>query len=63
MSLNGNYFRGGENTVNGNKQGDLQENSRFGLTLLVPLNERHSVKFNANTGVVTRVGNGFDTQG
>lgn len=63
LSLNANYFRGGETSVDGRALDDLQENSRWGVTYSMALTPHHSVKLNANTGVVTRVGNDFDTLG
>jgi hypothetical protein len=61
LSLNGNYFWGGRTTKNGVRGDDLQKNSRVGVTLSWPLNAQHSLKFLANTGTATRVGNDFDT--
>jgi len=63
LSLNGNYFRGGKTTKDGVEGDDLQENSRVGVTLGWPINKRHSLKLYANRGVVTRIGNDFDTYG
>ena len=63
ISLNGNYFWGGESQINGVDANDRQENSRLGITLAWPLNARHSLKFYANRGVVTRIGNDSDTVG
>ena len=42
---------------------DRQENSRIGVTFAMPLNRQHSLKFFASRGVVTRVGNDFDSFG
>lgn len=63
LSLNGNFYRGGETTVDGQSADDLQENSRWGLTYSMPVTRRHSVKLYASTGVVTRIGSDFDTYG
>jgi len=63
LSVNGNYFRGGKTKKDGVAGDDLQENSRFGVTMGWPLNRQHSLKFFANRGVVTRTGNDFDTYG
>ena len=63
ISLNGNYFWEGRTERNGVKQPDRQENSRLGVTLAWPLNAQHSLKFYANRGVVTRIGNDSDTYG
>ncbi len=63
LSVDANFFHGGETTVNGVARKDLQKNSRWGLTYSFPLNRHHSIKLNASTGVVTRVGNDFDSYG
>ncbi len=63
LSLNANWFWGGQSTVGGQKLDDRMENSRWGMTFSMPLSPHHSLKFYANTGVVTRVGNDFDTYG
>lgn len=63
LSFNGNYFWGGETQKNGTDAHDRQENSRLGITFALPLNAQHSLKFYANKGVVTRIGNDSDTFG
>ena len=63
ISLNANFFRGGETTLDGRRADDRQENSRWGLTYSVRINRHHSIKLNYSTGVVTRVGNDFDSYG
>lgn len=63
ISLNANFFRGGETKKNGVSSDDLQENSRFGVTYSKPISRQHSIKLYANTGVITHIGNDFDTLG
>ncbi len=63
ISLNGNYFWGGESEINGDDVGDRQENSRVGVTVAWPLSTQHSLKFFFNRGVVTKIGNDSDTVG
>jgi len=63
LSLNSNYFWGGETRKNGSKSDDKQENSRVGVTLGWPLNKQHSLKVYASRGVVTNIGNDIDTLG
>lgn len=63
LSLDGNYFAGGRTDKNGVRQDDRQDNSRWGITWTRPLGRKHLIKFNANTGVITRIGNDFDTFG
>jgi hypothetical protein len=63
IALNANFFRGGETNIDGVDLGNQQENSRFGVTFSMPISRHHSVKFYANTGVITTIGNDFDTYG
>ena len=63
VSLSANYFWGGETERNGVEVDDRQDNSRIGPTLAWPLTQQHSLKFFASHGVVTKVGNDFDTFG
>ena len=63
ISINANFFRGGETTRDGVDANNRQENSRWGITYALPLSLHHSLKLYVNTGVVTRVGNDFDTVG
>ncbi|MEH6590243.1 MAG: transporter [Halioglobus sp.] len=63
IALNANFFSGGETNVDGVDMGDRQENSRFGITFSMPISGHNSVKFYANTGVITSIGNDFDTFG
>lgn len=61
LSLGSTWYRGGETETDGLDNGNLQSNSRFGVTLSVPLKPRHSLKFNVSTGVQTRTGSDFDS--
>jgi hypothetical protein len=63
ISVNGNYFWGGRTSKDGVKGDDRQENSRIGVTLAWPLSAQHSLKFYANRGIVTSIGNDSDTYG
>lgn len=63
LSLDANYFSGGETSQNGVDSGDRQDNSRWGVTWSKPLLSRVIIKLYASTGVVTRVGNDFDSYG
>ncbi len=60
VSLNGNWYTGGETAIDGVDKGDLQKNSRVGLTLSLPLGGPHSLKLAAQTGAYTSVGADFD---
>ncbi|ABZ76859.1 conserved hypothetical protein [Shewanella halifaxensis HAW-EB4] len=63
VSLNANLFFGGETRKDNIASSDDQRNSRFGITYSLPVSVHHSVKLYANTGVITEVGNDFDTFG
>jgi hypothetical protein len=55
------YYRGGITRVDGGSPSSLQENTRVGGTLALPLAPGHSVKVAFSTGAATRVGADFDT--
>lgn len=56
-----NFYTGGRTTVDGVEKADLQRNSRFGVTLAVPVKRRSSLKVSWARGLTTRVGGDFDT--
>jgi hypothetical protein len=62
-SLDGTYYWGGRTTVDGVRGDDLQENTRVGATLAIPVNRQNSIKLYASAGVSTRFGNDFDLIG
>lgn len=62
-SLGGTYYRGGRTTLDGALKDNALGNSRAGLTLSVPINRHHSVKFNASGGLSTRTGANFEALG
>ena len=41
----------------------LQENTRLGLTVALPVNRYNSIKLYASTGVFARTGSNFNTGG
>jgi hypothetical protein len=63
VSFDGTYYSGGRTTLDGVRGADLQQNSRLGATLAVPLDRRNSVKLYASSGVHARTGNNFDLFG
>lgn len=63
ISLDANYFAGGESQKDGVDADDRQDNSRWGVTWTKPLAPKHVLKLYASTGVVTRIGNDFDNFG
>jgi hypothetical protein len=60
FALGGTYYTGGRTKVDDVSGNDLQNNSRLGLTLALPVNRRNSIRFHANTGVSIRSGSNFD---
>jgi hypothetical protein len=52
---------GGTSTVDGEFQSEIDTNSRYGLTLAVPVKRRHGVSIAFTTGLTTRLGADFDT--
>jgi hypothetical protein len=63
FALGATYYAGGRTTVEGVRNNDLQENSRFGLIVTIPVNRYNSLKMYANTGIATRIGSDFDAIG
>ena len=62
-ALDGTYYWGGLTAVNGIEGDTLQENTRFGGTLALPINRHNSVKLYTSSGVSTRTGSDFDKLG
>jgi hypothetical protein len=62
-ALDATYYTGGRTTVNGVLKNDLQQNLRWGGTLALPIDRRHSVKVFFTSGVFTRTGTDFTTVG
>jgi hypothetical protein len=63
IALDGTYYEGGETTLNGVEDDNRLSNSRFGLTMGVPLSDRQSLKFYTSTGISSRTGDDFTTVG
>jgi hypothetical protein len=63
LAIDATRYRGGQSSVDGTLNQDLQSNLRLGVTASVPINGKQSVKINASTGVSTRTGTDFDTIG
>jgi len=60
LAIDGNWFSGGQTSVNGTDQSTEQSNSRIGVTLSVAVARGQSIKFAAHTGAFTRAGADFD---
>jgi hypothetical protein len=59
MAFDSTWYGGGNSYINGAARSDLQSNTRMGLTLAIPVNNRHSIKFAFSAGVTTRIGGDF----
>jgi hypothetical protein len=62
-ALDGNYWRGGQSTVDGVVNDDLQSNSRIGVTVSMSVGRNHSLRVAASRGAITRIGGDFDSIG
>ena len=60
LALNVNFYRGGTTTVSDQVNLDLQENSRIGATLALPVTRSQSVKVAYSRGAYTTIGAKFD---
>ncbi len=56
VGVNGNWFNGGETTVDEVPAGSLIDNWRVGITWSVPIARSHSLKLQFNTGAFTSTG-------
>jgi hypothetical protein len=59
-SLDVTYYRGGNQTIDGNSLESELNNLKLGGTLVVPIHSRHAVKIGYANGVVTRFGSDFN---
>lgn len=62
-ALSGTYDYGGRTTIDGVQGDNLQQNSRAGATLALPVNRHNSLKLYASTSISTSTGNDFDLYG
>ncbi|MGZ8219510.1 transporter [Methylomagnum sp.] len=62
-SLDGTWYGGGSTSLNGGPYRDLQEYSRVGATLALPISRHHSIKLYGSSGVLARLGGNFDQVG
>jgi hypothetical protein len=62
-ALDATWFTGGETSLDGVSDHNLQRNWRLGLTLAIPVTRRVSLKLNASKGVSARTANGYDLAG
>ncbi len=62
-AFGGTHYTGGRTVVGGVISNDLQESTRMGAALVVPLSRYDSIKLFVDTGVALRIGSDFDTMG
>jgi hypothetical protein len=62
-ALSGTCDYGGRTIIDGEQNDDLQNNSRMGATLSVPVNRKNSIKFYASSSVHTTAGSEFNLVG
>jgi hypothetical protein len=63
VALSGTYDYGGRSTIDGVRSSDLENNSRVGGTLALPVNRNNSIKLYASTGIHTSVGSNYSLVG
>jgi hypothetical protein len=61
VAINTTYYMGGRSTVDGIVYDDRQNNTRIGLTTVLPVGKSNSIKLAASTGGVVRLGQDFTT--
>lgn len=59
-SLDANWYVGGRTRVDGERNRDLQRNSRVGTTLVYPFARGQALRFSASMGTVTETGGDFE---
>ena len=62
-AIDGNYWNGGQTTVDGAVNDDEQRNSRVGLTVSIKLSRSQSLRVAASRGAITRIGGDFSSIG
>jgi hypothetical protein len=60
VSLDLSAWRGGQQTIEGNRLDDAQRNMKIGGNIVVPFLRRHAIKFGYAHGAITRYGNDFN---
>jgi len=62
-AIDGNFWRGGQTTVDGILNDDIQRNSRVGATVSMRLGRTQSLRVVASRGAITRIGGDFTSVG
>jgi hypothetical protein len=61
VAYNTTYYTGGKSSVDGYYNDDRQNNTRIGLTAVMPVGRSNSVKLAVSTGALVRIGQDFTT--
>jgi hypothetical protein len=61
VSMSGTWYRGGRTWIDDVGKADLQQNTRLGATLTLPVSARQSIKAFYSAGATTRIGADFRT--
>ena len=61
VAFDATYYVGGRSSIDNSFRDDRQENSRLGVTAVIPTGKTTSLKFAASTGAVVRIGQDFTT--
>jgi hypothetical protein len=59
FSAGGTYYEGGRTSVNGRVDNNLEQNTRWGVTVSKEIDPHNSIKFNYSNGLTARVGTNF----
>ncbi len=62
-AIDGNYWLGGQTTIDGRSNDDEQSNSRIGATLSIRLTPQQNLRIAISTGAITRIGGDFNSIG
>jgi hypothetical protein len=62
-AIDGNFWRGGQTSIDGVTNDDLQRNSRVGLTVAWKVAPQHGLRIAASRGAFTRIGGDFTSIG
>jgi hypothetical protein len=63
VAVDGTYYTGGDSSIDGVTNADRQNNSRMGLTVVLPVDRYNSVKFYGSKAVSASAGGDFDAVG
>lgn len=59
LAYDATYYLGGKSSIDGIDKNDRQDNTRVGLTAVMPVGKSNSIKLAASTGAIVRMGQDF----